>query len=156
MHGLVRCKHVRRCSCACGEDASFTDVKIKPQIANRTRGCEWCHAAEAWAEDFGDLRKSSELSSCVRTERLIFGARRGQTSSLQMGCRMWFGGDVKAVSIERLWLSLSSCRKTFNSKVIKFRTWTIFMNVMYFGFPYVYFTHPYIWRCHICILANSR
>ena len=59
------------------------------------------------AEDLGDLRKA-ELSSCVRTGRLTFGASWGQTSSLQMGCRTWFGADVKAVSIERLFLSLST------------------------------------------------
>ena len=50
VHGLVRCKHERRYSRARGEDASFTDVKIKPQIANEIRRCEWRHAPEAWAE----------------------------------------------------------------------------------------------------------
>ena len=44
-HGLVRCNINTR-----GEDASFTDVKIKPQIENETRRCEWRYAPEAWAE----------------------------------------------------------------------------------------------------------
>ena len=44
--------------------------------------------------------------------------------------------DVKAVSIERLCvsLSLSSCQITFNSKVIKFRTWTNSVNFVFPGF----------------------
>ena len=44
--------------------------------------------------------------------------------------------DVKAVSIERLCVCLSlspHVEKNFNSKVIKFRTWTNFVNVVYFG-----------------------
>ena len=45
-----------------GEDASFTDVKIKPKIGIVTRGCEWRHAPEAWAEDFGIWEKPV---SCV-------------------------------------------------------------------------------------------
>ena len=32
-HGLVRC-NINAGVCAYGEDASFTDVKIKPQIGN--------------------------------------------------------------------------------------------------------------------------
>ena len=101
----------------------------------------------------GDLRKSRELSFCLRTRelsssvwtgRLTFGARQGQTSSLQMGYGTWFWADVKAVSIERLCVSLSSCRITFNSKIIKFRTWTNFVNVVYFGFL--------MSISHICIL----
>ena len=43
--------------------------------------------------------------------------------------------DVKAVSVERLWVSLFSCRKTFNSKVIKFCTWT---NFVFIGFLYMF------------------
>ena len=82
---------------------------------------------------FGDLRKSSELSSCLRTERLTFEARRGQTNLCATGAARWL--DVKVVSIEIFCVYLSSCRITFNSKVIKFRTWTNFVNVVYFGFP---------------------
>ena len=121
------------------------------QLGNRTGRGEWRPTRKRWG--FGGFEKSSELSSYVRTGKLTFGARRGQTSSLQMGCRMWFGADVKAVSIERLCVSLSSCRITFNSKVIKFRTGTNFLNVVYFGFPmsishirilWVYYTYMYI------------
>ena len=42
-----------------------------------TGGCELRHAPEACAEDFGDLKKFSELSLGVRRRRLTFGARRG-------------------------------------------------------------------------------
>ena len=44
---------------------------------------------------------------------------------VRYGCRALVGlkaDDVKAVSIEKLCLSLSLCRITFNSKVIKFCT----------------------------------
>ncbi len=56
MHRLVRCKHERRCSHACEEDASFTDVKIKPQIGNGTRDVN--NVMPGSADDFGDLRKT--------------------------------------------------------------------------------------------------
>ena len=61
-----------------------------------------------------DLRKVSELRSCLGRRRLTFGARRG----LAAGARTWFGADGKVV-IERLCLSLLYVEKTFNSKVIK-------------------------------------
>ena len=57
--------------------------------------------------------------------RLTFRARRDQTSSLRLGAARGGGGGGGAdgkVSIESLCLSLSSCQKNFNSKVIKFRT----------------------------------
>ena len=38
VHSLVRYKHDCRCSRMRGEDASFTDVKIKPQIGNKLGG----------------------------------------------------------------------------------------------------------------------
>ena len=50
MHGLVRCKHERRCSRVCGADVSFRDVTIKIPDRGCDQGCEWRHTSEAWAE----------------------------------------------------------------------------------------------------------
>ena len=91
MHGLVRCKHERRCSRARGEESSFKDVKIKPQIEKWTTGCGWRHAPEAWVEDLGDLRISSELSSCLRTRGSRFRAGWGQTNLCATGDARWLG-----------------------------------------------------------------
>ena len=46
-------------------------------------------------------------------------------------------------------LSLSSCRITFNSKVLKFRTWTNFVKVVYFGFPLSISHVRILWVCYI-------
>ena len=81
-HGLVRRKHERRCSRTHREDASFTDIKIKPQMRNGTRRCEWRHTPEAWAEIW---EKVSELSSCLRRRRLTFRARRGLAAGTTRG-----------------------------------------------------------------------
>ena len=130
MHGLVRCKHECRCSRARGEDASFTDVKIKPQIGNWTRECEWRHALEAWAKDFGDLRKKQwveflplnegvEIQSWVRPDEFVRYGRR-----VLVGLR---ADDPKTVSDSYVCL------------------WTFYEH-------YVYLTHLYImgmlqWQC---------
>ena len=60
--------------------------------------------------------------------------------------------DVKAVSIERLCLSLFSCRKTFKSKVIKsfvpeLRSRKVFR--VYFGFPVSILHICILWACYI-------
>ena len=100
---------------------------------------------------FGIWEKSVSWFPASEQEGWLFRARRGQTSSLQMGCRTWFGADVKAVSIERLWLSLSSCLMIFNSKVIKFRTWTNFVKFRVFRFPMSISQIRTLWACYIYI-----
>ena len=62
----------------------------------------------------GGLRgfeKVSELSFYLRRRRLTFGARRGLAAGAARGGGG--GGQMEKVSIERLCLSLSLCRKTF-------------------------------------------
>ena len=90
VHGLVRCKHERRCAWARGEDVSSRDVKIKIPDRNWDQWFEWHHAQKRWR--FGGFEKSQlsfaseeELSFSVRRRRLTFGARRGQTSCLRWG-----------------------------------------------------------------------
>ena len=120
MHGLVRCKPEHRCSRTRGEDASFIDIKIKPQIGNDTRVVnEVIPGCVGWG--FWDLEKVRKLSSYLGRRRLFFRAGRDQTTFVRFGCRTLFGlraDDVKAVCIERLCLSLSSCWITFKLKKV--------------------------------------
>ena len=112
-HGLVRCKHERRCSRARRADVSLRDVTIKIPDRGDDQGCEWRHAPEAWSE-FWEKSVSWVLPS----------EEEGQLSGLVVARRIcalraprvsWV---EKAVSIERLYLS-PYVVKPFNSKVIK-------------------------------------
>ena len=77
------------------------------------RGCEWRHAPEACAEDFGRFEKVSELSSRSGRKRLTFACSPRPGG----GCHTSFEADGK-VSIERWYLS-PYVEKPLNSKVIK-------------------------------------
>ena len=70
--------------------------------------------AEAMGWGFWNLKKNSVLRFGLGRSKSIFGARRGQTSSLRWGATV-VGSDGK-VSPERNCVSLSSCWKTLNSK----------------------------------------
>ena len=71
------------------------------------------------AENFGDLKKSSELRLKLRTWELIFGARRGKTSWGLRNVPHVVGSDWK-VSIERkLCLSLLISKNLILKKVNK-------------------------------------
>ena len=114
MHGLVRCKHERRCSRARGADVSFWDVTIKIPDRGCDQGCEWCHAPEAWAEIW------EKSVSWVPTWE-----EEGWLSGLVMArriCALWapsISWRCKS-SQHRKIVSLSPhVDKTFNSKVIK-------------------------------------
>ena len=60
-----------------------------------TGECEWRHAQEARAEDFGDLRKVSKLSSCVRTEKLRFRLHWGEMNLCATGAARWLSFSVR-------------------------------------------------------------
>ena len=75
-----------------------------------TWGFKWHHALEAHAEDFGDLKKVSELSLAVRRRRATFEAWWWVPNML--------GEAHGKARIERLCISLPYI-ETFNSKVIK-------------------------------------
>ena len=100
-HELVRCKHERRCSRACGEDVSFRDATIESPDRNVTAGCEWHHAPETCTEDLGDLKKKSVSWILVSEED---GWLSGSPRPCGR-CHTWFGADGK-VSIERMCISL--------------------------------------------------
>ena len=117
---------------------------------------EWHHAPEAWAEDFGIWEKQlveflpqnerDEIQTWARPDDFVRYGRRAL-----VGLR---ADNVKAVSIVRNCVSLSSCQKTFNSKLIKFSTWTNLVNVLYFGFLYMFmnilwFHISVSWVCYI-------
>ena len=98
---------------------------------------------EAWAEDFGIWEKQSWVPS---SERGSWDSDLGEARQL---CEAPGVGWVESwrckSSQHRKIVSLSPhVDKPFNSKVIKFRTWTNFV----YRIPYVYFPHPYIWLCN--------
>ena len=111
---------------------SFRDVKIKTPDRIGTRGCEWRHALEAWAEDIGDLRK--RVSWVPASERESRDSELGEARRI---CALraprvgWVESWRCKSSQHRKIVSLSSCQITFNSKVIKFRTWTNFVNFVF-------------------------
>ena len=118
MHGLVRCKHERKCSRARRADVSSRDVTIKIPDRGCDQGCEWHHPPEAWAEIW---EKSVSWVSWVpaweEEDWLSWPDKfvRYRRHAL-IGLR---ADDVKAVSIEGLCLSLPYVEKPLNSKVIK-------------------------------------
>ena len=157
-HGLVRCKHERRCSSARGEDASFTDVKIKSQIDMWAGGWEWRHAPEVCAEDFGDL-KNSQLVKFLPRKKVDFrgSPRPGQASSLRRGPHVVWG-RWKSQHRKIVYLS-PHVEKPFNSKVIKRFVPELRSRKCYCvsGFLcalwtyYVYFTYSYMamWQIYL-------
>ena len=118
MHGLVRCKHERRCSRSRGEDVSFRDVKIKILDRNCYQGM-WMTSrtgSVGW-----DLSKSSELSSCLRTRELRFRPVRARRLCALRAPRVGLVESWRCKrSQHRKIVSLSPhIEKPFNSKVIK-------------------------------------
>ena len=90
-----------------------------------SKWCEWRHAPEARAEDLGDFEKSQLVEFWVLAsgeDGWFSGLAKARPVAL---CRVhtWFGADGKVI-IESLCISLPYVEKPFNSKVIKFRTWT--------------------------------
>ena len=68
------------------------------------------------------FEKKQLVESLPRRKKVDFRGSSRPDDFVRYGRRALVGlraDDVKAISIERLCLSLSSCRKTFNSKVIK-------------------------------------
>ena len=84
-----------------------------------TRGCEWHHAPEACAEDFGRFEKSQlvEFWHPGRTVGFRGSPKPGQWPFGRSRTRWGWGADG-TVSIERLCIS-PHVEKPFNSKVIK-------------------------------------
>ena len=113
MHRLVRCKHERRFSRACGADVSLRDVTIKIPDRWYDRGCEWRQAPEAWAE----IGEKSVNWVLPREKKVDFRWLAEARSVALRRVRTWFGADGK-VSIERWYLS-PYVEKPLNSKVIK-------------------------------------
>ena len=124
---------------------SFIDVKIK--IPDRTWGCEWRHALEACAEDFGDF-KQSQLSWELDSERegSIVRVCWGQMNLCAMSAARDGGADGKVI-IERLCISLPYV-ETFNSKMINGFVPELRSRFSCFGIPmfYVYM----LWTFYVC------
>ncbi len=88
MHGLVRCKHERRCSRARGADVSFRDVKIKIPDRNETRDVSdvthWKH---------GLRFEKNQKVEFLPPKKVDFRSSPRPCS----GCRTWWGADGKIV-----------------------------------------------------------
>ena len=90
MHGFVECT----CSRACGVDVTIRDVTIKTPDRKCDRGREWRHARKGWGF-YGFEKRKQQFRFGFGWKKSIFGARRGQTSSLRRGCRTCWGSDGK-------------------------------------------------------------
>ena len=148
-----------------GADVSLRDVTIA-QRGNGARECEWRHAPEARAEDYGNFEKMSvESRTRLRTGRLTFASSPKPGQWLFGGCHTWGGGYEKA-SIERLCLS-PYVEKPFNSKVIKSFVPELRSRKCFscFGIPmfyvnmlwtfYVRFAYPYLAMVLVWFLFNG-
>ena len=105
---------------------SFRDVKIKIPDRNWNQGMWVTSRTGSVGWGFGDLRKRESWDSDLGEARRLW--------ALQAPCVGWVESWRFKSSQHRKIVSLSSCRITFNSKVIKFRTRTNFVIVVYFGF----------------------
>ena len=149
MHGLVKCKHVRRCSRARGVDVSFRDVTIKIPymwVTSRTGSVAW------------DLKKSQLVEFCGRKKKVDF---RLLAEALGRCCTL-FGADGKVV-IERWYLS-PYVEKPLNSKVMKSfvpelrsrKCFLCFRIPMLYIYIYIYMSyehsmiisHIHVWLCY--------
>ena len=119
MHGLVRCKHERRCSRACGADVSFRDVTIKIPDRRYDQGCEWRHAPEAWAEIW-EKSVSWVLASAEEDVWLseLPKALHRLSHVVVVVVVVVVGGQMENSSLKDD-ISLPYVEKPFNSKVIK-------------------------------------
>ena len=115
----------------------------KSQIEKLTSGCEWRHAPEAHAEDFGDFEKS-ELSPASEEDGWLSLARRGLVSGAHVVWGRW-----------KIQVYLSPyVEKPLNSKVIKSfvpelrsrKCFSCFVIPMFYEYMlwtfYVHFTYP--------------
>ena len=94
--------------------------------------------SEAWAEDLGIWEKAMRWVLASEDEGWLSELGEARRICALRASRVGWVESWRCKS-SRHWkivsLSLSSCRITLNSKVIKFRTWTNFVNVVYFKFP---------------------
>ena len=98
---------------ACAERTCHSEMsQQKPQIEIGTR--EANDVMPGSAEDFGDLRKVSELSFSIRRRWLTFGACQGLEADATCG-----GEADGKVSIERLCITLLMSKNLLTQKVIK-------------------------------------
>ena len=101
---------------------------------------------------FWDLRKSSELSSCLGRRLISELGEARRICALRAPRVGWVESWRCKSSQHRKIVGLSPhVEKSFNSKVIKFRTWTKFVNVMYFGFLYMFMN--ILWT--LCLFHTS-
>ena len=122
MHGLVRCKHEHRCSCVRG-GCIIHRCQNKTPDRNRDQGV-WvtsCTGSVGWG--FWGFEKKQWVEFLPLNERVEIQSWARPDEFVCYGCSALVGlraDDIKAVSIERLSLSLSlsSYRITFKLKKV--------------------------------------
>ena len=154
MYGLVRGKHERRCSRACGADVSFRDVTIKIIDRRCDQECEWRHSPEARAEIW---EKWVSWVPASEEDGWLSLARRG----LAAGFTRDMGGGRWKIHHRKI-VSLSLCRKTFKLKgnkkgfVPELRSREIFSVSGFLCYLYMSYEHSmnvsrtHVWLCYSC------
>ena len=134
--------------------------KWKSQIGNETRRCEWRHARKRWG--FWGFEKSQLVEFLPPNERDEIGTwARPDDFVCYGGCALvgLRADNVKAVSIERLCISLHHVEKPFNSKVIKSFVPELrirkcfcvsgFLCYLYMSYEHsMYISHIHVWLCN--------
>ena len=125
-------------------------------MGNGTKECEWRHAPEPCAEDFGDLRKVSLLSSGLWRRRLIFFG--GGLAEARRICALRaphvIGGVDGKVIIKILCISFPYI-ETFNSKVIKGFVPELRSRYMFFVFRDSHVIYAYMCMNILCTFHVS-
>ena len=138
MHGLVRCTHWVQVFTRVRADVTITDVTIKTPEEKWDRGREWRYAPEWWAEDLGIWKKTnSKLRFRLGRSKSIFGARRGQTSSLRRGAARG-GVRWKSQDRKKLCLFLLMSKKKVNKSFVPEPKKRVVNVLSVFGFLYAY------------------
>ena len=124
VRGLLRCNinagvhtHTR------GADLSLRDVIIA-QMGNGARECEWRHAPEESAEDFGGFWKSQWVEFCLGRRRLAFAYSLKPGQWPCGGCQTCWGAGIWKSHHRKIVHLSSLCRNLLLKGNKRFRTWT--------------------------------
>ena len=151
MHGLVRCKHERRCSRARGADVSFRDVTIKIPVEDVTRDVSDVTHRKRELK----FEKSQLVEFLPGKKKVDF---RLLAEALQQVLHVMGEGGRWKSRHRKIVPPFSLCRKTFKLKGNKkFRTWIRSRKwFSCFGIPMFYIYELWIFYVHFthtCIMG---
>ena len=150
-------QHECRCSRVRGVYASFTDVKINPQVGNMARRYEWRHAPEAWP---GIGKKSDSRVLASKEEYWLSELAEALQGVLHVVWGRWKSQHRKIVYLPPY------VEKSFNTKVIKsfvpeLRSrkcfWVSgFLCYLYMSYEHsMYISHIHVWLCYKNIFIKT-